>query len=69
MARAEFRTRTDFGSVNYQIHQTTVNMTPSANGSDEDEFDCGAFIDRANQRNHLPHTGSSTTTQSWAEGS
>ena len=46
---------------------------PWTNGSDEDEFDYGAFIDRAtayaNQRNQLPLADSSATTESWANGS
>ena len=46
---------------------------PSTNESDADDFDNGAFIDRAtayaNQRNQLPQTDSSATTHSWANGS
>ena len=61
-----FGQRKDFGSFNYQIQfrATIIHMESSG-----DDFDCGAFSYQANYRDQLPQTGSSTTTQSLANGS
>ena len=62
-----FGLRKDFGSVNSQIHQPVFQS--HHHPQREDDFDYGAFSDQGNQRDQLPQTSSSTTTQSWANGS
>ena len=62
-----FGLRKDFGSVNSQIHQPVFQS--HHHPQREDDFDYGAFSDQGNQRDQFPQTSSSTTTQSWANGS
>ena len=68
-ARAELRTEERFWFCELPDSPDSSCYAPSSNGSDEDDFDYGPFIDQANKRDQLPQTGSSTTTQSWATGS
>ena len=69
LARAELRTEERFWFCELPDSPDSSCCAPSSNGSDEDDFDYGPFIDQANKRDQLPQTGSSTTTQSWATGS
>ena len=57
-----FELRKDFTLTNCQIHQTAGSnvYVPSTNECDEDDFDYGGFVDRANERHHVLQTGSST---------
>ena len=41
---------------------------PSTHESDEDDVDCGALIDRADQRDHMSQTGSSIAAQPLMHG-
>ena len=58
-----FERSKDSGFVNYQIHQTAVNMPHHPTKSDVDDFVIWGFIDReaahANQRNQLHQADSS----------
>ena len=69
MVRAELRTKERLWICERPDSPDSSGYAPSSNESGEDDFDYVAVIHRANQRNQLPQTGSSTTSQSWAGGS
>ena len=69
MARAELRTKERLWFCALPDSPTSLSETPSTTERGEGDFDHGVFIDRANRRDRLLQTGSSTTRQSWANGS
>ena len=68
-ARAEYLTQQRLWFCEPPDSPDNSEYALSTNESDEDDFDYGAPINRADQRNQLSHTSSSTTTQSQANGS
>ena len=65
LARAELRTEQRLYFCELSDSLDSSIYAPSINESDEDDFDCGALIDRADQRDQLSQACSSITTQSW----
>ena len=63
-ARAKFRTKERLWFCELPDSPTSLSKPPSSIERGEDDFDYGALSYQANQHDHWPQTGSSTTTLS-----